>query len=480
LLMWGEVPDVNVDQLYLDVQFPEIVRYFEKKDYQTLSLEEKLLFIESLARTGKGLEAKEKLTPLLSTHAAEPGVLTAAGAVYLSLGELDRAENYVDKVLTLKPGFAKAIISRILLLLYQRKFDEAKVLYEKLLTGDKEISGSEFVFLIGIDVYRACREPQQLNILYKTRAQIVKKTNKSRYDSLKANSRMCKQAVQNILFQVETAGDNIVIPFAPAGKALRLNTISITIKNKNFNIFLDTGNAAGWLVHSKELNELLKPKTGGRTLTRIGSEKGMLDGYRHYYKTVDFGAFKIHHVNGIYVPKPHPDFPDANLNPSCIRDRVVTIDFVKKELVLQSKEKFKSCLSTLPGESFSRLTWYGYKFPTVMVEVKGKRGLAMIETGAEDIAFKLDFVQGLPLQLTPKVKYLANGQVFNYHHAATAFNVGRFLFERQEAEVWPLNRFYNRISGVSPDVVIGPGALAGEFSVSFDPFDQQIILLKKK
>jgi hypothetical protein len=78
------------------------------------------------------------------------------------------------------------------------------------------------------------------------------------------------------------------------------------------------------------------------------------------------------------------------------------------------------------------------------------------------------------------VKYLANGQVFNYHHAATAFNVGRFLFERQAAEVWPLNRFYNRISGVSPDVVIGPGAMAGEFSVSFDPFDSQIILLKKK
>jgi tetratricopeptide (TPR) repeat protein len=480
LFMWGEVADVNVDQLYLDVQFPGLVRYFEKKDYQKLSLEEKLVFIESLARTGKGLEAKEKLELLLSTYSSEPGVLAAAGAVYLSLGELDRAKTYVDKVLTLKPGFAKAIITRILLLLYQRKFDEAKVLYEKLLTGDKEISGSEFVFLIGIDVYRACREPQQLNILYKNRAQIVKKINKSRYDSLKANSRMCKQAGANRLFQVVAKEDNVVIPFTPAGKALRLNTISITIKDKTFNAFLDTGNAAGWLVHSRELNELLKPKTGGRTLTRIGSESGMLDGYQQYYKTVDFSTFKIHHVNGIYVPKPRPDFPDANLNPSCIRDRVVTIDFVKKELVLQSKEKFESYLSTLPGESFSRLRWYGYKFPTVMVEVKGKQGLAMIETGAEDIAFKLDFVQGLPLQLTPKVKYLANGQVFNYHHAAIAFNVGRFLFERQVAEVWPLNRFYNRISGVSPDVVIGPGALAGGFSVSFDPFDQQIILLKQK
>jgi len=470
----------NVDRLYLDVQFPEIVRYFEKKDYQKLSLKEKLLFIESLARTSRGLEAKEKLAPLLSGYSSDPGVLAAAGAVYLSLGELDRAKTYIDKVLTLKPGFDKAIISRILLLLYQRKFNQAKVLYEKLLKGDKEISGSEFVFLIGIDVFRACGEPQKLNELYKTRAPKVKKINKSRYESLKANSRMHKRAGANKLFRVETAGDNVVIPFAAEGKALRLNTISITIKNKTFNVFLDTGNATGWLVHSRELNELLKPKTGGRTLTRIGSESGMLDGERQYYKTIDFSTFKIHHVNGIYVPKPRPDFPDANLNPSGIRDRVVTIDFVKKELVLQTKEKFENYLSTRSGESFSRLTWYGYKFPTVMVEVKGKQGLAMIETGAQDIAFKLDFVQGLPLQLIPKVKYLANGQVFNYHHAALALGIGRFLFERQAAEVWPLNRFYNRISGVSPDVVIGPGALAGEFSVSFDPFDQQIILLKQK
>jgi hypothetical protein len=480
LFIWGEAPDVNVDQLYLDVQFPGIVRYFEKKDYQKLSLEEKLLFIESLARTARGLEAKEKLAPLLSIHSSEPGVLAAAGAVYLSLGELEGARTYIDKVLALKPGFHKAIISRILLLLYHRKFNEAKVLYEKLLKGDKEIPGSEFVFLVGIDVFRACREPQKLNELYKTRAQKVKKTNKSRYESLKANSRMHKRAGENKLFQVETAADNVVIPFAAGGKALRLNSISITIKGKTFNVLLDTGNATGWLVHSRELKELLKPGAGGRTLTRIGTESGMLDGYRQYYKTVDFSIFKIHHVNGIYVPKPHPDFPDANLNPSCIMDRVVTIDFVKKELVLQTKEKFESYLSGRSKESFSRLPWYGYKFLIVPVKVKRKQGLAMIETGAQDIAFKLDFVQGLQLQLIPKVKYSANGQVFKYHHVALVLEVGGFLFERQAAEVWPLNRFYNRITGVSPDVVIGPGAFEGEFSVSFDPFDNQIILLKKK
>jgi len=103
--------------------------------------------------------------------------------------------------------------------------------------------------------------------------------------------------------------------------------------------------------------------------------------------------------------------------------------------------------------------------------------LAVIETGAEDIALKSDFVQGLELQLIPRTKYLANGQVFTYHQTAVTAAVGPFLFQRQEAEVWPLDRFFNRLSGLSPDVVIGPKALQGQFTVSFDPFSHRIILL---
>ncbi|UCH97591.1 MAG: hypothetical protein JSV88_12290 [Candidatus Aminicenantes bacterium] len=476
--MWGEVSDINVDRLYLDAGFPRIVEHFEKKDYQKLSLKEKLFFIESLARTSGGFQAKEKLEPLLSVHSSDPGVLATGGAVYLSLGELERARTYIDRALTLRPGFNRAIISRSLLLLYYREFNEARKWYEKLLSLDKEWSGSEFVFLVGIDVYRACADPKKLSELYKTHAQKVKKTNKRYYESLKANSRMHKRAGGNRFFQVETGSDRIAVPFVLGKKTLRLNTIPLTVKGKIFKVLLDTGNATGWLVHSRELNELLKPKTGGRTKARIGTESGMLDGYRQYYRTIDFNFFKLHHVNGIYVPKPHPDFPDANLNPSCITDRVVTIDFVKRELVLQTKEKFESCLSAQPRESISRFVWYGYKFPSILVKVRGKQGLAMVETGAEDIALKLDFLQGLQLQLVPRTKYLANGQVFKYHHAAVVLSIGNFLFKRKAAEVWPLNRFYNRITGVSPDVVIGPKAFEGEFTVSFDSFDKQIILSK--
>ena len=472
----GEV--AQVDRFYLDGQFTRVVDYFEKKEYLKLAEPEKLLFLESLARASRGLQALDRLKPLLVEQSLDPGVLATAAAVYLSLGELDRSQAYVDRALTLKPGDSKAMLTNVMLLLYRQQFGEAKQWYEKLVGQEGPgWSGSEFLFLVGLDVYRACRDPRSLGELYKTHAQRVKKTNKRYYEILKANAQMYKRVGQNLLFRVETGADRAVVSFDTAENALRLNTIPLTIKGKTFKVLLDTGNATGLLVHSRELNELLKPKTGGRTVTGIGTESGMLDGYRQYYKTVDFNAFKILHVNGIYVPRPHPDFPDANLNPVCIRNRVVTIDFVRNQLVLQGKEQFEKGLSAYPQERFVRLPWYGYKFPYIPVMVKEKRGLAVIETGAEDIALKLDFVKGLGLELIPRTKYLANGQVFKYHHAAVEVSVGPFLFRRGEAEVWPLDRFFNRLSGLSPDVVIGPAALRGRLTVSFDPFANQVILL---
>jgi tetratricopeptide (TPR) repeat protein len=473
---YGEV--AQVDRFYLDGQFSRVVEYFEKKEYLKLSQPEKLLFIESLARTSRGLQALDRLKPLLEEQSPDSAVLATAAAVYLSLGKLDRAQTEVDRALTLQPGNNKAILTRVLLLLYRQQFSEAKQQYEKLAGQDREWSDSELLFLVGLDVYRASRDPRGLSELYKTHAQRVKKTNKRYYEILKANARMYKHAGQNRLFQVETGAGRVVVSFAAAENAPRLNTIPLTLKGKTFKVLLDTGNATGLLVHSRELNELLKPKTGGRTVTGIGTESGMLDGYRQYYPTVDFNAFKILHVNGIYVPRPHPDFPDANLNPAWLRNRVVTMDFVKNQLVLQGKEQFAKELSLYPEERYTSLPWYGYKFPYIPVKVKDKQGLAVIETGAEDIALKLDFAEGLGLQLIPQSKYLANGQVFKYYHAAVTLSVGSFLFQRREAEVWPLDRFFNHLSGLAPEVVLGPAALLrGRFEISFDPFANQVIFL---
>jgi len=471
----------NLEGFYLDGQFNLILAELKESDYQKLSLWEKLLYIECKARTSAGQTVIDHLKQLLKEKPQHPGVLSVAAIVYLSTGEFDQAETYLTKSLSFDSKAPRALVTLVLLKLYQQRFVEAGKIYENLTGIEKQWRESEFLFLVGIDVYRALGAGEKLRKLYLTHAARVKKKNKRYYESLKADSRMLKR-LKGKLFQVKADTDNIVKPFSAEENDLRLNTISITVKGKSFKVILDSGNGTGWLVHSRELNELLKPKNGGKTIARIGSESGIFDGKRQYYETVEFNSFKLHHLSGIYIPKPRSNFPDANLNPSFIRDRVVVIDFVKRNLRLQSKERFERELSLLSKGTFSRLPWIGYKFPYVQVKVKGeanRKGLAMIETGADEIALNLNFLQGMELPLQPKVKYLANGQVINYHLAEVALLVGNFLFLRKEAEVWPLHDFYNRLSGLSPDVVLGPNVFSDRYAIAFDPFDKKIVIIKK-
>jgi tetratricopeptide (TPR) repeat protein len=476
-------------RLYLGADFSQIIRYFEKKDFHRLSQTEKLVFIECLARTGRGLAAEEKSNPLLASHPSDPGVLAAAGAVALSLGRLEETKNYIGQALEREPEIKQALLSKVLLLLYRRDFNAAQNWYEKLVTVSKNSKSpwaeSDLLFLVGVDVYRASQDTKKLSRLHKAHAVKKKKINRTQHVSLNADYRMHKHTEKHSggLFRVETPLDKAVVPFTQSEKKAPLNIVSLTAGGKTFSVLLDTGNAAGLLVHSRELNELLKPVGGGRTITMIGTESGFLDGYRHYYKVLDFDTFKILHVNGIYVPKPRPYFHDANLNPSFIQNRVVTIDFIKNEMILRTKERFSRDLaSQQPNRGVSRLPWYGYKFAFVPLTVMGekekeKKGLAVIETGAQDIALKLDFVQGL-LTLNPRVKYLASGQVTHYHQSPVTLLLGDIRFTREAADVWPFSRFYNHLTGLSADVVIGPEAFRGKYAVSFDPFDNRVVLEK--
>jgi tetratricopeptide (TPR) repeat protein len=495
LLAWGLASDaasrplpreqetINLERMYLGVRFSRIIQHVEKKDFQQLLLKEKLLFIECLARTGKGLQAEEKLKPILTSLPSDPGVLAAAGVVALSLGRLEEAKSHIDRALELKPGLKQALLAKALLFLYYREFNQAQKWYEKLVTLSKNTVSpwvdSDLLFLVGLDVYRANLDPQKLDQLYKSHARRKKKISKNQYRDSISNHKMYKRAGKQtrMLFQVETPSANVVVQFDKEVKDSRFNTISFTAGGKTFKVLLDTGNATGWIVHSRELNELLKPVTGGRIITMIGTESGFLDGKRQYYRAVDFNSFKVLHVNGIYVPKPHPDYLDANLNPAFIRNRVVTVDFIKNQLVLRTKERFNRDLaSAQQTEGICRLPWYGYKSTFVPVTVLEKKGLAIIETGARDIALKLDFARVLGLPLTPRVKYLATGQVTRYHQAPVMFFLGDFRFRREAADVWPFSRFYNRLTGLSADVFIGPAAFRGKYVVSFDPFDKQVIL----
>jgi hypothetical protein len=53
---------------------------------------------------------------------------------------------------------------------------------------------------------------------------------------------------------------------------------------------------------------------------------------------------------------------------------------------------------------------------------------------------------------------------------------GGFNFSRKDAEVWPLDRLHDRITGFAPDVIIGPSALKERFSLSLDPFEKKIVI----
>ena len=52
----------------MDAKFALIVDHFKARDYKDLSLEEKLLFIDSLSRTAQGNIAKEKMGEILADY----------------------------------------------------------------------------------------------------------------------------------------------------------------------------------------------------------------------------------------------------------------------------------------------------------------------------------------------------------------------------------------------------------------------------
>jgi tetratricopeptide (TPR) repeat protein len=493
----GTAPTIKspLKEFYLATNFQKIVETLDHKSFSSLPTDEKLLFIECLARTSRNRKASDLLKPILKQMPTDTETLVVAGIVEFSMGRLEEAESLLSRVLESHPHHIKALISSTVLALHSRDFSKARNYYQSLTAACEKMDAawieSDILFTLGLELYRATGEPDQLARLYNLQAKLKKrkKIYKSLYRSLNTNARMHKRAAKKMkssLFEVSTTSEKVSLPFVKSEKEYRWKMVSLTYKGKIYKVALDTGNTTGWMVHNRSLNEALKPVDGGRTLAHIGTEAGVLDGYREFYRTVEFDGFSLNNVYGIYVPKPHPDFPDANLNPSFIKNRIASIDFVEQRLILRTPQRFVSELKSknppekiakmLPIKIIQSLPWYGYKYIYVPTIVSGKQGLAVIETGAEDIALKTDFIKDMKLPLRPKKKYLANGQVVKYHAAAVEVLLGNLRFHRAAADVWPLDRFFDRLSGIAPDIVIGPDAFRNAFIVSFDPFNRNIIL----
>lgn len=471
---------LDLKNLYMKAEFPLIANYLKKKDFKALSLSEKILLVECMARTAQGVRAEEKLNEILADYPPSSETFTTAGIVNFSNGRLTEAKKNIYKALLLDSDCKKASLVKIMLHLYFQQYPEAQALYEEFGKKHPGWAKTYLFHLIGVEVYSASRNPVKMSLLYKRKTNQYKNEDKRAYENFKKNATLFQKASQGQTFQVITRSDNVVIPFEESLDQSRYATVFVRIKDKEFKVILDTGNSVGWIIHSRDLNKLLQSRRGGRLLTQIGTQSGLFYGHHIYCDHVNLGDVKIDHVFGAFVPKPHPTFHDANLNPAFIRDRVVTLDFIREKLIIRTKEKFARDLSlAISGqlEHFTTLPWYGYEHAYIPVIAEGEKNvLAMIETGAEDIALRLDFARKYHLPLKPEVKYLATGEIIHYFKSPLKIMAGSLHFNRKAADVWPLDRFYDRITGLSPTVFVGPAALKGKLTVSLNPWEKTIVI----
>ena len=474
----GETP--ALEKLFWQADFASVTAHFEKQDEKTLSLKDGLLWVECLARTGRSDLAGEKLQGLSAGIPPSSSILAAEGSVYLAQGRREQAERAVAEALALEPVSEKAVLARVLLSLFSRDFAGAERWYGRLLGMIPEFRESFLVYFIGLEVYSARRDSQALRMLYEERASQWKGRDKKYADSLRANARLYQKALKMPLFSAAGPLAEIAIPFARNPGDSPSNVILYKAEGFSYRVLLDTGNRAGWTIHNPELLRQLRSQQGGRILSEIGTHPGLMEGSSIFTRKLEYEGLSLTGLPGLYVPKPQPEFYDANLNPSFIRNRVVTLDYVERQLRLSLPGISRPNLARTTAERNGKIPWFGYRHVYVPVKVGGVDGLALIETGAKDISLRLEFARRLGWPLAARTRYLANGESVSYHVTPLRVTLGPFVFERDAAEVWPFQQLMDPLSGLMPDVVIGPEALAGSFILRFDPFEGSVVLEGRK
>jgi len=302
---------------------------------------------------------------------------------------------------------------------------------------------------------------------------LKKKKNRIYYENLNLNYKLYKKKTEKV-FWLNSERDKLEIPLINSGKG-QLKTIILKKEEKKFSILLDTGNTSGWLIHSRELREELKSARGGRVVMQVGTESGNLDGFKIFSRLLKFDDFSIKGMFGTYVPKPRSDFFDANLNPAMLRNRIVSLDFINNLLILRTRERFESDIAENKKMEVMKIPWYGFNYTMVPVICNSRNSFAVIETGAENISVRRDFASEIGVSMVPRSKYLSNGKVFKYSLGAVNVQLGKYIFVRKQAEIWPLVRFRNLMTGFAPHIIIGPEALSGKFIVSFVPEENILV-----
>lgn len=469
----------NLDQLYKMAQFPQIAAILKNARYETLTAQDKFLYIECLARSTQRKEAERLLQNVLTDQTPSSPAHTAAGIVYTSCGQFRKAKHHLEQALFLDPENSKAKMTQMMLELYLREYRKAQKTHGEFKESASEWAESYLFHLLGIEVYGAVGDFPKIAELYKIQADKFKKADPKQHQNFQTNSRLYKKESGKIAFLSETTSDKVSLPFFSLAENDSFATISLKFKGIQYKVLLDTGNRAGWTIHSRELEKRLKHRSGGTVLTQIGAEDSMLHGHLLLTKQIDFRDFTLHSLPGMYVPKPHPEYPDANLNPLFIKDRVVTLDFIQKRMILRTEKRFNKDLNQASPkmEKAVTLPWYGYEQALAPIVVNNKhKALALIETGAEDITVNLDFARWHKLVLEPAIKYLPTGNEFSYHKTPLLMSIGHFQLQRQEVDVWFLERMADSLTGFMPDVLLGPGLFWERFALTFDPYKKTILI----
>ncbi len=463
----------EIREIYLEGGFGRIIDNFSEPGPDNRDIDFHLIYLESLIRYGEIKRAEKFMARIKTSKDVIPGLKALEGMMALAKGDLIKAED-ISKISDDKDSRSAVFIQlRFYVELYRRNFDKAELFLSELRNHKSGFGNSHIFFLISSEFYRIVKDFEKLSLLYKERMKILKKKNKEYYRNLKQNYKLYKRKTEKI-FRVDSDNEKIEIPFENKGKGA-LRSIALNIGDKTYSILLDTGNTSGWLIHSRNLREDLKSIRGGRIVVQVGAESGNLDGFNIFSKSVDFGKFSLSGMYGNYVPKPRSDFFDANLNPAMIKNRIASLDFINNRFILRTKEKFDSDILKNDKNVIMKIPWYGYKYPMVPVICNSKNGLAIIETGAENISVRSDFASKMGIILTPRSKYLSNGKVFKYSLGPVNVQLGKYIFVRNNAEIWPLLKFRNRMTGFAPHVIIGPEALSGKFIVSFVPGEKILV-----
>jgi len=481
LILGDSKTDIGeIKKLYLHGNFKEISDKYKDINLKKIDNDVLQIYLEALIRNSEGVEASELLNTIKKKYGETVNTLLLEGMYALSKGDLVKVSTITNSLSKNDTGMIGVLQLLFFDELYRRNFNRAEIWLNKMEEHESGFGRSDLFFLLSSGFYNSVKNFKELSKLFKKRMKEIKKSRgKNYYKSLKLNYKLYKRRINGTYFGVDSIEDKIVIPFE-IGKKDFLKSIILKIGNDKFKILIDTGNTSGWILHSRKLREKLKYYRGGRTVMQVGTESENLDGFNIFCKSVNFGNFKISELFGSYIPKPHKNFFDANLNPVAISNRVVSFDFINNSLVLRTYERFFKEIEETSEMEVMKIPWYGYMYPMVPVLCNSKNGLAVIETGAKNISVEKNFATNLGISISKRSKYLSNGKIFNYSLGAINVQLGKYLFVRRNAEIWPLKQFKNRLSGFSPHLIIGPEALEGKFVVSFVPKNNIIVFEYEK